>query len=269
MGSTVTQFVYDRAGHLIEEADGTGAAVREYIWLDDMPVAMVDHSGASPVVYYIHSDHLGRPQKITDGSGTIVWDGVFDPFGNLASVSGSVTNLLMFPGQYYDSETQISQNWFRDYDPTLGRYFESDPIGLGGGINTYAYATGKPLTRYDPTGLVSPPPGVPYPSDKIPSDPWEWSQNLQNPRGSEFIGPKQPFGPRVRCTYSPPSKINREPYFKTTDPITREQQRYNMSGDPITPDEAHPGPSPIPLPPGLPLGLAVFLSAFFYSTPAY
>jgi YD repeat-containing protein len=63
-GSTI-QFVYDGAGHLIAEADaGTGAALREYIWLDDMPVALIDHSGMSPVVYYIHADQLNRPQKI-------------------------------------------------------------------------------------------------------------------------------------------------------------------------------------------------------------
>src|SRR6266853_1484706 len=60
---------------------------------------------------------------------------------------------LRFPGQYYQAETGLNQNYFRDYDPTVGRYVESDPIGLKGGINTYGYVGQKPLTRVDRRGL--------------------------------------------------------------------------------------------------------------------
>ena len=61
-----THFVYDGSGHLIMEADGaTGAVQREYVRLDDMPVAMVDETGASPVIYYIDSDQLGAPQNVS------------------------------------------------------------------------------------------------------------------------------------------------------------------------------------------------------------
>ncbi|HEY0105571.1 MAG TPA: RHS repeat-associated core domain-containing protein, partial [Rhizomicrobium sp.] len=126
---------------------------REYIWLDDMPVGLVDDTGAGPVLYYIHADHLNRPQKITDASKAVVWDGVFDPFGNAASVTGTVANPLRFPGQYQDTETALAQNWFRDYDATIGRYAESDPVGLNGGINAYGYADQSPLVGFDSTGL--------------------------------------------------------------------------------------------------------------------
>jgi len=154
VGTTITDFIFDRFGHLLAEANGsTGAMLREYIWLDDKPIAMVDDTGTSPVIYYIHTDHLGTPQKITDGTATIVWDGAFDPFGNPANAPGTLTNNLRFPGQYFDSETQLSQNWHRDYDPTIGRYVESDPIGLGGGINTYAYVLNDPVELVDPFGL--------------------------------------------------------------------------------------------------------------------
>jgi len=122
-------------------------------WMDDKPVAMVDDTGTNPAIYYIHTDEVNRPQKLTDVSDNIAWDGVFDPFGNTTSISGSVTMLLMFPGQYYDSETQLSQNWHRDYDPTIGRYIQSDPIGLWGGINTYSYVSGNPIEGVDPLGL--------------------------------------------------------------------------------------------------------------------
>jgi RHS repeat-associated protein len=60
---------------------------------------------------------------------------------------------LRFPGQYYDAETGLNQNYFRDYDPAIGRYVESDPIGLKAGINTYAYALDQPTNYIDPNGL--------------------------------------------------------------------------------------------------------------------
>ena len=119
---------------------------------------MIDHTGASPVTYYIHTDQLGRPQKMTDASANLVWDAIFQPFGEVYAVSGSATNYLMFPGQFYDGETHLSQNWHRDYDPTIGRYIQSDPIGLAGGINTYGYVGGNPLIRLDPAGLFDPTP---------------------------------------------------------------------------------------------------------------
>jgi RHS repeat-associated protein len=63
---------------------------------------------------------------------------------------------LRFPGQYYDAETGLSYNLHRDYDPAIGRYVESDPIGLDGGLNTYAYVGSMPTMRVDPQGLQSP-----------------------------------------------------------------------------------------------------------------
>jgi RHS repeat-associated protein len=62
---------------------------------------------------------------------------------------------LRFPGQYYQAETGLNQNYNRDYDPLVGRYVESDPIGLRGGINTYSYVGDNPLWYFDPFGLSS------------------------------------------------------------------------------------------------------------------
>jgi len=151
-GGSTTQFVYDQEGHLIAEANSSGTVQKEYIWLDDMPVAMVDATGTSPVLYFIHTDQLGSPQKITDGSVGVVWDGVFDPFGNPASGASLALTNLRFSGQYADGEAALNQNWNRDYDPVTGRYIQSDPIGLDGGWNTYAYVGGNPFHDVDPTG---------------------------------------------------------------------------------------------------------------------
>lgn len=67
---------------------------------------------------------------------------------------------VILPGQYYDAETGLNDNYFRDYDPATGRYVESDPIGLDGGLSTYAYALGDPIGKSDESGLIVILPGV-------------------------------------------------------------------------------------------------------------
>jgi uncharacterized protein RhaS with RHS repeats len=114
MSSTITHFLYDRAGHMLTESNGvTGAAQTEYLWLDDMPLALV----TSGNLYFIHPDHLGTPQKATDASQNLAWDAVLRPFGQTEQQTfPSLTN-VRFPGQYFDVEDGLHQNWFRDYDP--------------------------------------------------------------------------------------------------------------------------------------------------------
>ncbi len=140
---------YDEAGHLISVTDGTGATLREYIYWGDQQIALVNNG----VVYYIHSDHLNTPQVVTDANQQVVWMGDYEPFGKLAANQTNTIELFSrFPGQYLDTETGLYYNYFRDYDPSVGRYIESDPIGLSGGINTYAYVNGNPIKYVDPTG---------------------------------------------------------------------------------------------------------------------
>ena len=157
--SSTTVFVYDLQGQLMGEYDSAGNALREYVWLGSTPIAMFTPNGANnPLVYYIHTDHLDTPRLVTDTANNIRWRWLAEPFGTTApetnpSNLGGFTQNLRFPGQYADSESGLSYNYFRDYDSTTGRYVQSDPIGLGGGINTYAYVGGKPLSYVDPRGL--------------------------------------------------------------------------------------------------------------------
>ena len=89
----------------------------------------------------------------------IVWRWDSDPFGTTAANedpdgdSQAFVYNLRFPGQYADSESGLIYNYYRTYDPTTGRYSESEPIGLGGGLNTYGYAYQNPLRHTDPSGL--------------------------------------------------------------------------------------------------------------------
>ncbi|MFK4049493.1 RHS repeat domain-containing protein [Acinetobacter venetianus] len=79
------------------------------------------------------------------------WEG--DQFGDVQP-TGNLTFPIRHAGQYYDKEVNLFYNYFRDYDPITGRYVESDPIGLDGGLNTYGYVSGNPLSFIDPFGLV-------------------------------------------------------------------------------------------------------------------
>ncbi|MBI5050293.1 MAG: RHS domain-containing protein [Nitrospirae bacterium] len=113
----------DAMGIEIKKPDGT-----LYYSALSQPAASGNYSIEGSNIYYYHNDHLSTPMLMTSSSGSVVWQGEFKPFGEPLSVSGSVTNNIRFPGQYYDSETGLHQNYFRDYKPEVGRYIESDPI---------------------------------------------------------------------------------------------------------------------------------------------
>ncbi|CBL46033.1 Hypothetical protein HDN1F_24500 [gamma proteobacterium HdN1] len=105
-------------------------------------------------IYYVHTDHLNTPTLVTDSNKTVVWEGVRKPFGEIEEIVNSVRQPIRFPGQYFDGETGLSYNLMRDYDARVGRYVQSDPIGLMGGVNLYAYANNNPQLYIDTFGLA-------------------------------------------------------------------------------------------------------------------
>ena len=180
-GTTVL-FVYDEAGHLLGEYSSTGALVQETVWLGDTPVATIRPKTGGVDIFYVHTDHLDTPRRITRPSDNKVrwqWEWDVTPFGVGAanqnpSSLGTFSYNLRFPGQYYDMESGLHYNYYRDgYDSATGRYTQSDPIGLKGGLNTYAYVKNSPIMLVDPEGLDpaagpadgpanSPVPGIPW-----------------------------------------------------------------------------------------------------------
>jgi RHS repeat-associated protein len=146
-------FHYDVNGHLIAETDGTGVTLAEHVYLSDMPLATVR---PTDTVYYFHTDHINTPRVMTNSAGTVAWQAAYHGFGH-AEVAGSstITNNLRFPGQYFDSETNLHYNWNRYYDPRTGRYLTPDPIGLEGGIDPYVYTENQPINRTDKEGLAA------------------------------------------------------------------------------------------------------------------
>lgn len=183
--STATHYIHDIYDRIIAETDSAGVTKREYIWLNDLPVAVIDKADtAAPVIYYVVCDHLGRPARMIGEDGAWVWDVIYSPFGAVSYIweNPAVMN-LRFPGQWFQLESGLAYNWHRHYDASIGRYLQSDPIGLAGGINTYGYVGGNPLAWVDKFGLAIgdlPPPAPGY-------DPNTWTQGQWGNNGKDWV----------------------------------------------------------------------------------
>ena len=141
--------VFDSEGRRIAEYnESTGALIREYIWHGWEPVAVIEGG----VVAFVRADHIGRPVFATNAAGAKVWTASYRPFGEVVTSTG-VAPSARFPGQWFQSESGLHQNWMRDYDPTTGRYLEPDPLGLVDGASVYGYVLQNPGRYVDPMGL--------------------------------------------------------------------------------------------------------------------
>lgn len=152
-GSFEQYFVYGDGAQLLFETGSQGTI--DYIYLGREPVAIVRNGS----LFFIHNDHLARPEAMTNTAGQKVWGITANAFSS-DDTTGSFGGFnLRFPGQYYDSESWMHYNYYRYYDPSIGRYITSDPIGLAGGMNRFSYAGSNPANAIDPYGLENIPVG--------------------------------------------------------------------------------------------------------------
>ncbi|EMX7998680.1 RHS domain-containing protein, partial [Escherichia coli] len=153
-----TKFLWDGM-RLAQESRPEGISSL-YIYSDPgsyEPLARVDKAGKEGPnrILYFHTDVNGAPEEMTDSDGKIVWETGYQVWGNTIQEKdhGRVEQNLRYQGQYLDRETGLHYNLHRYYDPDVGRFMVTDPIGLNGGINLYAYVK-NPLTWIDPLGLA-------------------------------------------------------------------------------------------------------------------
>ena len=186
-----TSYLYEN-GLLSAELNQAGQLTRQYIYLADMPIAVIDtpqgkslsnqelpahtllgldlqiivktawnaltNGNKAENTSWLHTNHLGAPEAATDSQGKVIWQASYAPFGGLVKTSlktkEAFTLNLRLPGQYEDTETGLHYNKQRYYDPSRGEYLSPDPLGTPDGPNGYSYVRYNPLKYVDPEGLI-------------------------------------------------------------------------------------------------------------------
>jgi RHS repeat-associated protein len=162
LGTANTYTVYDEAGHWLGDYDTNGVAIQQAIWIDDLPVGLLVGASTSQKLQYVEADALGTPRAVIDPTRNVAvwkWDLTGEAFGASApnqDPDGDATQFVLnmrYPGQRADAASGLNYNYQRDYEKETGRYTQSDPIGLTGGISTFGYANDNAIRFTDPYGL--------------------------------------------------------------------------------------------------------------------
>jgi RHS repeat-associated protein len=153
---TVTKYVYD-GDHCIAEYDSSNVLRRKYIYgpCVDEPISMIEAAGSYAGTYYYHFDGLGSVVGLTNSSGNTVEVYEYDVYGRLGASDASHPNRLLFTGREYDKETGLYYYRARYYNPQIGRFLQTDPVGYNAGMNWYTYCGNNSTNGVDPSGMIS------------------------------------------------------------------------------------------------------------------
>ncbi len=269
-------YVYDEDGSLLGEYGMGGAqsaGQSQYIYLPTAqgPIPIAAEIDNRP--YAIHTDHLGTPRRLTQADGQAAWQWAYTPYGDEAPTLGAQrftnettnpttgsTNIapvrfnLRYPGQYFDAESGLHYNYFRSYDPRTGRYTQSDPIGLDGGLNPYSYVGGNPLSFTDPLGLLTlptspgglPPGWTPDPSHRYPNgeryrhpsgDTLDWHPGTPGGRG--YDGKDHWHHNGGKWHYLPGAEVPDPPPPAAPDACPTERSLYDRLRDLVLPPRVY------------------------------
>ncbi|MBI4684007.1 MAG: hypothetical protein HY755_02285 [Nitrospirae bacterium] len=147
-GKTI-QYLYDGLD-IIQEIENGVVSVNYIRTLNiDEPLARIKSDGT---IRYYQQDALGSVIALTDETGTIMTQYVYDPYGNTTILGEQSDNPFQYTGRENDG-TGLYYYRARYYSPELQRFISEDPIGLLGGINLYAYVDNNPVNFVDPMGL--------------------------------------------------------------------------------------------------------------------
>jgi RHS repeat-associated protein len=146
-GGVTRLYVYDHEDIVEERA---GADVIRYVHGPGIDDVLAGTTNGADVTYYL-ADHLGSVVQETNASAQVVLTREYDPWG--LPLQGGAVSGFGFTGREWDAESQLHFYRARHYEPRLGRFISTDPIGLLGGINLQAYATNQPVNLIDPSGL--------------------------------------------------------------------------------------------------------------------
>ncbi|MCU1602393.1 MAG: sle, partial [Frankiales bacterium] len=154
LAGATTRYSWDPASskpQLALERTGAGALIRRYLY-GEGPVAMQTPTAT----YFYHLDPQGSVMELTDSSGQLAAAYHYDGYGVVTATPGAPVNPLLFQSSYLDSDTGLYDMGARNYDPSLGRFTQRDPLERPVGISavsSYAFVDDRPTVFSDPTGM--------------------------------------------------------------------------------------------------------------------